>query len=113
MVRNNTVPDENGIKEFNETVVKLGEKLNIPVVATCDVHFMDAGDAKFRAIRMAGMGFSDADQQAPLYFRTTDEMLREFEYLGSQKAHEVVIDNPNRIADMIESDVKPLSLIHI
>lgn len=71
MVRNNTVPDENGIKEFNETVVKLGEKLNIPVVATCDVHFMDAGDAKFRAILMAGHGLFRCRQQAPLYFRTT------------------------------------------
>lgn len=100
--------DMEGLKEYNETIIKLGERLNIPVVATGDVHFMDQGDAKFRNILMAGMGFDDADQQAPLYFRTTDEMLAEFTYLTPEKAREVVIENPGRIADMVESDIKPI-----
>lgn len=107
MVRNGLVPGIDSIKEFNETVVRLGDKLGIPVVATCDVHFLDERDAKFRAILMSGMGFSDADQQAPLFLRTTDEMLAEFTYLGAQKAFEVVVENPNKIADLIEV-IKPI-----
>lgn len=107
MVRSNQVESIETIKEYNQTIVRLGEKLGIPVVATCDVHFLNESDAKYRAVLMAGMGFSDADQQAPLYLRTTDEMLREFDYLGEEKAHEIVIDNPNKIADLIE-DIKPI-----
>ena len=96
------VQNEEDLKEINRKIIQLGERFNKPVVGTCDVHFMDPEDEVYRRIIMAGKGFSDADEQAPLYLRTTEEMLEEFEYLGSAKAKEIVIDNPNKIADMIE-----------
>ncbi len=94
---------------INREIVELGEKFDKPVVATCDVHFLDPEDEVYRRIIMAGKGFKDADNQAPLYLRTTDEMLEEFEYLGSAKAREVVIENPQKIARMVEkiSPVRP------
>ncbi len=100
---------EQELIEHNKTIVRLGEKLNIPVCATCDVHFMDPEDEVYRRILMAGSGFDDADQQAPLFFRTTDEMLKEFSYLGEAKAREVVIQNPNLIADWVEN-IRPIPL---
>ncbi|MCQ2508297.1 MAG: PolC-type DNA polymerase III [Dorea sp.] len=90
------------ILEINRKIVHLGERFNKPVVATCDVHFMDPKDEVYRRIIMAGKGFADADKQSPLYLHTTEEMLEEFEYLGSAKAREIVIENPNKIADMVE-----------
>lgn len=96
------VQSEEDLKEINRKIVELGERFNKPVVGTCDVHFMEPDDEVYRRIIMAGKGFSDADNQSPLFLRTTDEMLEEFEYLGSAKAQEIVIDNPCRIADMVE-----------
>ena len=103
------VQSEEDLREINREIIRLGERFDKPVVATCDVHFMDPEDEVYRRIIMAGNGFKDADQQAPLYLHTTDEMLEEFEYLGSAKAKEIVIDNPNMIADMVEkiSPVRP------
>ena len=97
------------IMDLNRKIVHLGEQFHKPVVGTCDVHFMDPEDEVYRRIIMAGKGFGDADKQAPLYLRTTEEMLDEFAYLGSEKAYEVVIRNTNLIADMIEkiSPVRP------
>ncbi len=97
------------LADINRRIVSLGEMFKKPVVATGDVHFLDPEDEVYRRIIMAGKGFKDADEQAPLYLRTTEEMLDEFSYLGSEKAQEVVITNPNRIADMCEkiSPVRP------
>ena len=107
--RVSNVRSEEDLRDLNRKIVRLGEKFQKPVVATCDVHFLDPEDEVYRRIIMAGKGFTDADEQAPLYLHTTEEMMEEFSYLGTAKAHEVVIENPNKIADMIEkiSPVRP------
>ena len=107
MIKNGTVKDDSELMDINRKICALGEKNNLPVVATGDVHFLEPSDEVFRKILMAGKGFSDADDQPPLYFKTTNEMLKEFSYLGEKKCREVVIYNPSKIAEMIEV-IKPI-----
>ena len=106
MTKVSTVTD---LQDLNRKIVELGEKFNKPVCATCDVHFLNPEDEVYRRIIMSNKGFGDADLQPPLYLRTTEEMLEEFQYLGAEKAEEVVVTNTNRIADMIDriSPVRP------
>ncbi|NSB31284.1 DNA polymerase III subunit alpha [Clostridium saccharoperbutylacetonicum] len=108
LVRQEQVPSREYLKDINKKIVTLAEKLNKPVVGTGDVHFLDPEDEIYRRILEAGQGFKDADQQAPLYLRTTEEMLEEFSYLGRDKAYEVVVTNTNKIADMCEQ-ISPIS----
>lgn len=107
MIRKGWVTDREGLQALNMKLFALGQKVNKPVVATCDVHFANKEDAIYRSILMAGKGFNDAEEQAPLYYRSTDEMLEEFSYLGPEEAKRVVIDNPNAVIADCE-DLKPV-----
>ena len=100
--KHENIKSEEDLIAINKKIIALGEQYNKPVAATCDVHFLNPEDEVYRRIIMSCKGFADADNQAPLYFRTTEEMLAEFSYLGQEKAEEVVLDNPQKIADMIE-----------
>ena len=107
MLEKGIAKDEEELRDFNRTVVRIADKLGKPVVATGDVHFLNPEDEIFRHILLATKGFDDADKPNPLYFRTTDEMLQEFAYLGEEKAYEIVVTNPNMIADMCET-IRPV-----
>ncbi|WP_312833076.1 DNA polymerase III subunit alpha [Sedimentibacter saalensis] len=108
LIRTEQVPDKDYLRNINRKIVALGEKFNKPVVATGDVHFMDPEDEVYRRILEAGQGFKDADYQAPLFLKTTEEMLKEFYYLGEEKSYEVVVKNTNIVADMCEN-ISPIS----
>ena len=103
LYREGKVPDVTALENINKKIINIADELGKPVVATGDVHFLNKEDECFRRILMAGQGFADADIQPPLYFRTTEEMLAEFSYLGDSDARRVVIDNTNAVADMIEN----------
>ena len=107
LVAEGKVKDDEGLRELNRQIYKLGKKLGKPVCATCDAHFLNAEDEIYRRILLAGMKFADADKPTPIYLRTTEEMLSEFSYLGADEAYEVVIENPNKIADMCEK-IRPI-----
>ncbi|MDZ7543386.1 PolC-type DNA polymerase III, partial [Clostridium perfringens] len=107
LINKGNVKDEDELRALNMKIYNLGRELNKPVVATGDVHFLDPQDEVFRRIIMAGQGFSDSSNQPPLYLKTTEEMLKEFSYLGGEASREVVITNPGEIADSIEV-LKPI-----
>ncbi|MGN1409833.1 MAG: exonuclease domain-containing protein, partial [Eubacteriales bacterium] len=102
MIREGRVPDEEALRNFNRRIVEIGRKANRPVCATCDAHYKNPEDEIYRRIILTGLGYKDADRETKLFYRTTEEMLEEFAYLGEDVAREVVIENPNKIADMIE-----------
>ena len=108
MVREQIVDGVEKLQEFNKTILAIGEKLQKPVVATGDVHFLEPEDAVYRAVLQAGNGFKDADNQAPLYYRTTEDMLRQFSYLTPEKAFEIVVTNPNKIAESIDGETRAI-----
>lgn len=112
MVRNGTIANEEGLRDLNRALFDLGKRLNKPVVATCDVHFANEDDALNRAIIMKSRGFKDAEEQAPLYYRTTEEMLEEFAYLGEEEAYNVVVKNPNAIIEDFEDIVPVPTVLH-
>ena len=113
MVRNGQVESIDTIKDFNRTVIKLGEDLHKPVVATGDSHFQEPEDWIYRAVLQAGNGFKDADNQAPLYYRTTPDMLDDFRYLPEDKASEIVVTNPNKIAATIDNNLRAIPQRHL
>ena len=108
MVRNGQVDSIEAVKNFNRTVIQLGEELHKPVVATGDVHFQEPEDRVYRAVLQAGNGFKDADNQAPLYYRTTPDMLEQFSYLPQDKAFEICVTNPNKIATTIDNNIRAI-----
>ena len=107
LINNGSAQNEEALKDFNKKIIKIGEKMSKPVVATGDVHYLNKHNEISRKILLKGMKFQDADNHIPLYYRTTEEMLEEFTYLSKEKAYEVVVENTNKIADMIE-DVRPI-----
>lgn len=108
LIAEGTVADDEGLRNLNRRIVALGEKYGKPVCATCDAHFLNREDELYRKILLAGMKYKDYDREVGLYLRTTEEMLAEFSYLGEEKAYEVVVSNPQKIADMVDADVRPI-----